>query len=127
MYTLISHLTMKPGCEVAARKALKKLARQVQQHEPDTLFYLVHVPDMKEESLPTPSPLGVVFIEGYKNRAAFQAHRTGPVFKNFLAAHLDLFLKSTTTGQDGLPAVKQFSMIEILKREGGFIRACCAE
>jgi quinol monooxygenase YgiN len=122
MFTFIARWTIKRGCEAAARAALRRLAKQVQNEEPDTLLYLVHVPDMKEQSLPTPSPLEVVFFEGYTNKAAFLAHLNGPVFKRFVAKNLKLFLSTAVAGQDGKMVKSPFVLVENLQRLGGFVR-----
>jgi len=122
MFALVARWTIKQGCEIAAKAALLELAKHVQSQEPDTLLYLVHVPDMAELSLPTPSPLEVVFFEVYKDKDAFLAHLTGPVFQQFVATHLKLFLSTSVTGQDGKPVQSPFVLVENLQRLGGFVR-----
>jgi quinol monooxygenase YgiN len=121
MFTLIAKWTIKQGQERAAIAALKRLAKQVEQEE-DTLIYLVHVPDMSQESLPTPSNLEVVFFEAYKNKAAFLAHVCGPIFKKFVAENIDLFLFTTSACQDGENDKNPFVLAEFLSRKAGFIR-----
>ena len=122
MFTIIARWTIAHGREAAARTALIRLAKQVRTKEPDTLLYLVFVPDMKELSLPTASPLEVVFVEGYKNKAAFLAHLNGPVFTQFTAKHRALFLSTTVTGLDGRPVQSPFVLFQNLRRLGGFVR-----
>jgi quinol monooxygenase YgiN len=122
MFTIIARWTIAHGHEAAARTALTRLAKQVRTKEPDTLLYLVFVPDMQQLSLPTPSPLEVVFVEGYKNKAAFLAHLEGPVFTQFTAKHQALFLSTTVTGQDGKPVQSPFVLFQNLRRLGGFVR-----
>ena len=78
----------------------------------DTLLYLVFVPDMHELSLPTASPLEVVFVEGYKNKTAFLQHLNGPVFTHFTKKHQALFLSTTVTGQDGKPVQSPFVLFK---------------
>jgi quinol monooxygenase YgiN len=122
MFTIIARWTIAHGREAAARTALMRLAKQVRTKEPDTLIYLVFVPDMKELSLPTASPLEVVFVEGYKNKTAFLAHLNGPVFTQFTAKHQALFLSTTVTGHDGKPVQSPFVLFQNLRRLGGFVR-----
>jgi quinol monooxygenase YgiN len=122
MYTLIAKWTIKQGQEAPAIAALKKLAKQVQQQEKDTLIYLVHIPDMTQASLPTPSPLEVVFFEGYKNQAAFVAHVTGPIFTKFVQQYIDLFLSTTVQCKEGDSSTNPYVLVEFLSRKAGFIR-----
>jgi quinol monooxygenase YgiN len=122
MITIIARWTIAHGHEAAARTALARLVKQVRAKEPGTLLYLVFVPDLNAYSLPTPSPLEVVFVEGYKNQAAFLAHINGPVFTQFKAKHQALFLSSTVTGQDGKPVQSPFVLFQNLQRIGGFVR-----
>src|SRR3954469_23486315 len=122
MYPLIAIWTIKEGSEQQAVAALKRLAKQVQEKEPDTLVYLVHTPDMKEASMPTPSNLQVLFFEVYKNKAAFLAHVTGPIFQGFVAKHVNLFLSTETKCAGGETVTQPFMMVEFLRREAGFIR-----
>jgi len=122
MLTMIARWTIAKGHEAAARTALARLTKQVRAKEPGTLLYLVFVPDMKAFSLPTPSPLEVVFIEGYRNKTALLAHLNGPVFTQFKAKHQGLFLSTTVTGQDGKPVESPFVLFQNLRRLGGFVR-----
>jgi quinol monooxygenase YgiN len=122
MYTVTGRWSIKQGCEAKARTALKQLARNVQEKEPDTLLYLVHVPSMKGFSFPAASPLDVIFVEGYKDLAAFNAHLNGPVFTQFLDKHLDLFLTSPVTLPDGRKKNSLLFTAESLLRLGGFVR-----
>lgn len=122
MFTLTSTWTIKQGKERPAIAALKRLAQQVQQGEEDTLIYLVHVPDMRLESLPTPSNLEVVFFEVYRDKAAFCVHVNGPLFKGFVAKHGNLFLSTKGVCGGGASVARPFSTVEFLERKGGFIR-----
>jgi len=123
MFTIIARWTIAHGREAAARTALTRLATQVRTQEPDTLLYLVFVPDMNELSLPTASPLEVVFVEGYTNKRAFLAHLNGPVFTQFKAKHQGLFLSTTVTGADGKPVQSPFVLVQNVRRLGGFVRS----
>jgi quinol monooxygenase YgiN len=122
MYSLLAKWTLKHGKEKPAITALKRLAQEVQQHEEETLIYLVHLPDLVEESLPTPSNLEVVFFEVYRNKAAFLAHVNGPIFTKFVNKHIDLFLTTTSKGKEGESIVSPFVQVEFLKQKAGFIR-----
>src|SRR4051812_21163152 len=97
MYPLIAKWTILPGNEKKVTEALKKLATDVQKNEPNTLLYMVHVPDFNEQSLPTPPAGEVVFFEIYKNKAAFMDHINGPDFKNFVKNYGSLFLQDLNT------------------------------
>ena len=123
MYSLISVWTIRQGQEKLATAALGRLARKVRQQEAGTLMYLVHMPDMTQASLPTPSNLEVVFFEVYRDKAAFLAHVTGDTFQNFVKKHSDLFLcLPPTVCDDGTSVVSPFMTVEFLKRKAGFIR-----
>jgi quinol monooxygenase YgiN len=105
MYSLIATWTILPGKEQQAVTALRRLAGQVQQTEPDTWGYTVHTPDFTQANLPTP-PTGEV--------AAFKAHVSGPTFTAFVKEHGALFLSN-----NGAPYVT----VNFMKRHAGFIRA----
>jgi quinol monooxygenase YgiN len=122
MFALTSVWTIREGKEQAAVKALQSLARQAQQHEPGILLYLVHVPDMSLKSLPTPSPLEVIFFEIYKDRATFCAHLSGPIFQGFLKKYVDLFLSTEGECGGGEGATHPYTTAKYLKRKAGFIR-----
>ncbi len=122
MYSLVAKWTIKQGKEKAAIRALTRLARQVQQREEGTLIYLIHLPDMTQDSLPTPSNLEVLFFEVYANKAAFLAHLNGPVFTRFVNLHIDLFLSTSSNSSKGRKAANPFVIVEFLKRKAGFIR-----
>ncbi|MBM3855021.1 MAG: antibiotic biosynthesis monooxygenase [Verrucomicrobia bacterium] len=126
MYTLIARWTIKEDCAPQACTALRQLARAVRKNEPDTLLYLIHLPDPKGLSLPTQSPLVVTFFEVYRNKAAFLAHLNGKIFQAFVARHRDLFLTTTATGDDGKPVVSPFVLVDALRREAGYVRRAAA-
>jgi quinol monooxygenase YgiN len=108
---------IRPGCKASAEAALKQLAIDVQQHEPDTLMYVIHTPvqaDIGLESLPPASPLLVIFFETYRNADAFQKHLNGPVFTEFVKKHQELFVAA-----NGNP----FNLVTFLETRAGFIRA----
>ncbi len=115
MYSLIAHWIIKPGSEAAAKAALKKLAKDVQKNEPNTLLYLVHTSDMTQQSFPAASSQEAIFIEGYKNKQHFLDHIKGPIFKTFMEKHASLFVPFDG---DSHP----FMQVEYLRREGGFVR-----
>ena len=122
MYPLISLWTINQGSEAQAVAALKNLARQVYEQEPDTLVYLPHTPDMSQPSLPTPPSGQVVFFEIYKDRAAFEAHVNGPVFKGFVEEYGKLFLSTTVQCAGGGSSTNPYTTVEFLRHVGGFIR-----
>ncbi len=122
MYSLISIWTIKEGSERQAVAALKRIAKQVREQEQDTLAYLVHTPDMGQQSMPPPSNLQVLFYEVYKNKAAFLAHVNGPIFQGFVAKHGSLFLSTETKCPGGDTVSQPFMLVEFLRREAGFIR-----
>lgn len=122
MYSLISIWTIKRGKERTAVAALKRLAKEVQKHEKKTLTYLVHVPDMSQDSIPTPSPLQVAFFEIYQNKAAFLTHLNGPIFNGFVDRHKNLFLCTTVSGKSGEKITRPYVSAEFLKRIAGFVR-----
>jgi len=114
--SLISEWFLKPGSEAEGTAALSQLALDVQANEPDTLTYLVHIPfldDSRLQALPPVDPSSILFFETYRNADAFLAHVNGPVFKNFVAKHGDLFIAS-----NGSP----YTTVEFLTRRAGFIR-----
>ena len=127
MYSLVAKWTIQQGKEEAALTALSDLARQVQAHEADTLIYLVHVPDLSQASLPTPCNREVLFFEVYKDKNAFLAHVTGPTFTTFVHEHLDLFLSTTSTSENGTKVMTPFVIVEFVERQAGFIRSAATE
>jgi quinol monooxygenase YgiN len=122
MFPLISIWTIREGQEKAAIAALQRLAVQVEEQEKDTVAYLVHIPDMSQPSLPTPSRLEVVFFEIYRNRAAFDRHVTGAAFQNFVKRHKRLFLCMQVEDERGEQINWPYSTVEFLTRQAGFIR-----
>lgn len=105
-----------PGCELDAEQALKKLAFDVQEQEPDTLMYVIHTAlpaAVPVHSLPPSNPHLVVFFETYRNADAFQRHLTGPVFTRFVTDHQHQFLAA-----NGHP----FNLVSFLETRAGFIR-----
>lgn len=117
MYPVMAKWTILTGKENEAIAALHNLAKEVEKTEPDTLLYMVHVPNFKAKSLPTP-PIGeVVFWEVYSDVNAFNKHITGPAFQNFLKTYGNLFL----TDFGNPPQV--YMTTETLIQLGGFARA----
>ncbi len=116
MYPLIAKWTILPGNEKEATAALKKLALDVQEHEPDTWLYMVQTPNLKEKSLPSPPEGEVVFFEIYKDHAAFLTHINGADFKNFVKDSGHLFLQDFNTPS------QVFMLTEVLSHLGGFVR-----
>jgi hypothetical protein len=105
-----------PGCEPEAEQALKQLAIDVREQEPDTLMYVIHTPlaaSVPLYSLPPSSPQLVVFFETYRNADAFTRHLTGPVFTKFVTDHQQLF-----SAANGHP----FNLVSFLETRAGFVR-----
>lgn len=117
MYPLIAKWTILPGNEKKVIAALKKLAKEVQKHEQGTLLYMVHTPNFKEKSLPTPPAGEVLFFEIYKDQAAFLKHISGSIFKNFVANYGSFFLNDFSV----TPQV--FMCTEVLTHIAGFARS----
>ena len=113
MYPLISVWTVLPERRDEAIEALKNLAVKVQSREPNTLMYTVHVPDMTQSNLPTPSTDEIIFYEVYRDEAAFKAHVNGDTFVGFVKEYGDCFLQS-----NGKPYVT----LKVMNRIAGFVR-----
>ena len=113
MLSIVAKWWIVPGREDEAMAALAKLGSAVEQQEPFTTMYLIHT-SIEEGSRPPPPPNEVVFVSGWPDRAAFQQHLDGPVFKDWIAEYLDLFL---TDDSGGL-----FVSGEFIDRRAGFIR-----
>lgn len=116
MYPLTAKWTILPGNEEKAVAALKQLALDVQKNEPNTLLYMVHLPDFNQKMLPTPPAGEVVFWEIYKDQQAFFDHIGGPVFTDFVKNYGDLFLS------DFNQPPQVFMLTEVFNTIGGFSR-----
>ena len=117
MYPLIAKWTILPGNEKKATAALKKLVQDVKKNESGTLLYMVHKPNLKETSLPTPPKDEVVFFEIYEDQPAFIKHISGSVYTDFVKDYGNLFLHDFNTP----PQV--FITTEVLTLLGGFVRS----
>ena len=114
---LTSQWTLREGRGPEGLAALRQLAAKVLANEPGTLVYSFHTPLVGADvpaSLPTPSPLQVLFYEAYASVEAFQAHVNGPIFKQFLQDHGELFL---STGPQ-----QPFVIVQFLELQAGFTR-----
>jgi predicted enzyme related to lactoylglutathione lyase/quinol monooxygenase YgiN len=114
--SLTSTWFVRPGREAAARRALERLAEQVQAGEPDTLAYLVHTPAPNEpplQSLPPADSASIVFFETYRDLPAFLRHLNGPIFTGFVSEHGELFIPANG---------KPFVFVQFLRRLAGFVR-----
>lgn len=99
--SLISRWKLKAGLDQKLLVVLRALAGRVEANEPDTLMYRVHLPvnyplgDDGQPAQVPPIPLSeqkeVVFVEVYRNAAAFATHTQGDVFKQFLSSTIDYF------------------------------------
>ncbi|PKB18296.1 putative quinol monooxygenase [Flavobacterium sp. 5] len=115
-YPLTGKWTILPGNEVKATEALKKLAQDVQANEPETLLYMVHIPNFNAKSLPTPPEGEIIFWEVYEDENAFLKHINGPLFTTFVKNYGELFLSDFNTPP------KIYMTAEILTTIEGFSR-----
>lgn len=113
MLSIIAKWWIVPGRETEAVLALDELADSVEKNEPFTTMYLIHT-TVAEGSRPTPPANEVVFVSGWPDRAAFEEHLDGPVFSQWIAKYLDLFL----TDDSGA----LFVTAEFLDRRAGYVR-----
>lgn len=111
-HTVIARWFLKPGCEAEAEAALDALATQVETGEPGTLSYLIHRGD--QGSLPPTAATEIVFVEVYKDEAAFKAHISGPIFNGFLKRYGALF------EQNFPPNAGPYMATSTLKRIAGY-------
>lgn len=117
MYIIDAFWSIIPGNEVKAYAALGALAAQVEQEEPDTWMYLLHTPNLDPgvNTFPMPGPQQVAFVEGFKDRDAYERHANSPILKEFFAKNGKYFLNMYG------PTVP-FMMIQPLNMIDGFIR-----
>jgi quinol monooxygenase YgiN len=112
MISIVTKWWCAPGKEKEAVAALEDLVRQVKDGEPDTLMYCLHTA-IVEGSLPPPTPREVIFMGAWTDRKAFDEHRNGPIFTQWLQKYLDLFVQN-----DG----KLYVSAEFADRFAGFVR-----
>jgi quinol monooxygenase YgiN len=113
MLSVIAKWWIVQGKEQEAVAALGELADSVEQNEPFTDMYLIHT-SIADGSRPTPPANEVVFVSGWADRAAFDKHLHGPVFQQWIAKYLPLFLLDDSGGL--------FVTAEFIDRRAGFIR-----
>jgi len=118
MLSIVARWWIAPGREKKAERALKRLARAVEEQEPLTTMYMIHT-SIAEGSGLTPSCKEVVFVGGWPDRAAYEQHLAGPVFKGWIAAYADLFL-----AEDG---GEELVNGEFMATRAGFIRPTAAQ
>jgi len=87
MYINDAFLSIVPGNEAKAYAALGALADAVKATQPDTWMYLIHTPNLDPGTniYPPVTSAQVAFVEGYKDFAAYQAHHSSQVMKDFVA------------------------------------------
>ncbi|WP_420583619.1 putative quinol monooxygenase [Ruegeria sp.] len=118
MYCTIAIWYLKPDLQSEGIAALKQLAKDVEEHEPDTWGYLIH--SGAAGSAP-PWPDGtIVFVEMYKDKEAFLYHLNGPVFSTFVKEQGHLF--QPTPGSDA-----PFVLVQNVDRIQGFLRQQAGE
>lgn len=113
MLSIIAKWWIVPGHEQEAVAALDELAASVEQNEPFTDMYLIHTP-IVHGSRPAPPANEVIFVSGWADRAAFDKHLHGPVFQQWIAKYLPLFLLDDSGGL--------FVTAEFIDRRAGYIR-----
>ncbi len=113
MISIVAKWSILPGKEDQAIVALKDLACRVQREEPFVPMYTIHVPNFKAASFPIPPAADVVFFSVFDDEAAFQKHLQGPVFRDWLALHKDLFLFNSGN---------LFVVSEMIDRIAGYVR-----
>lgn len=101
------------GRREEAVTALEELVLQVKRYEPDTYTYCLHT-SIVDGSEPPPPANEVIFLGAWKDRKAFDDHRTGPVFTKWLADNLELFVQN-----DG----RLYVSAEVADRFAGFVRS----
>jgi quinol monooxygenase YgiN len=117
MYINDAFLSIVPGNEAKAYAALGALAAAVEATQPDTWMYLLHTPNLDPGTniYPPVTSAQVAFVEGYKDFAAYQAHHSSQVMKDFVANSGQYFLNMYG------PTVPFFIM-QGLEMIDGFIR-----
>lgn len=117
MFIIDAFWSIIPGNEAKAYAALGALAAQVEREEPDTWMYLIHTPNLDPgvNTFPMPGPQQVAFVEGFKDRAAYEHHATSGILQEFFAKNGKYFLNMYG------PTVP-FMMIQPLNMIDGFIR-----
>ncbi len=78
MISVTAIWTIIKGKESEALPALEALASKVQASEPGTLLYIPQSINGQGYSDPKPNPNDIVFVEMYKDQAAFDFHLYGP-------------------------------------------------
>ena len=114
MYSVLARWYVLPGQIDPARQALEALVADVKALEPDTLIYQVR--EAVAGSLPPAAEGEIVFFECYRDKAAFQAHITGPVFTKFLKDYGALFVQNFPPGKG------PFMLVTTLAGDDGFCR-----
>jgi quinol monooxygenase YgiN len=117
MYINDAFLSIIPGDEAKAYAALGALADAVKATQPDTWMYLIHTPNLDPGTniYPPVTAAQVAFVEGYKDFAAYEAHHSSQVMKDFVANSGQYFLNMYG------PTVPFFIM-QGLEMIDGFIR-----
>lgn len=113
MISIVAKWSILPGKHEQAVIALQDLACRVHREEPFVPMYTIHVPNFRAASFPIPPAADVVFFSVFDDEAAFQEHLHGPVFRDWLAEHKDLFLFNG----DNL-----FVVSEMIDRIAGYVR-----
>jgi quinol monooxygenase YgiN len=89
MIGLVARLKVKPGFEEAVAEACLKMAKAVQENEPECLLY--------EPYVPAGNPSEIVFLEKYTGPEALDYHRN--------TAHYQALVAEIGSALEGPPAV----------------------
>lgn len=92
--------------------ALEDLVAQTKNAEPKTLMYFLHTAE-PTGSLPPPNPNELIFLGAWTDRQAFNDHRNGTIFTQWLKKHLHLFVRNDNN---------LYVSAEFANRFAGFIR-----
>jgi quinol monooxygenase YgiN len=112
MISIVTKWWCVPGKEKEAVAALRDLVEEVEEGEPETLMYCLHTAE-PTGSLPPPRPHEVIFLGAWTDRKAFDDHRNGPIFTQWLQKYLHLFVQNDD---------RLYLSAEFANRFAGFVR-----
>ena len=132
MISLISRWKLRDGCGPELLDGIREATAAVENNEPGTLMYAVHLPARNpvaafnrpvtsDQAIPPADQPEVVFFEIYQDAAAFSAHLGGKAFQSFLARYLHCFYTD--------PANPKMPMTDtvFLDRQAAFVRPAAAD
>ena len=127
---LISRWKLKDGLDESLLDTLRLLAGQVEDAEPQTLMYRVHLQsdypldghfcplDPPPPDVPLSEQTEVTFLEVYQNAEAFSRHVKGEVFNEFLTSTLKYFEEDPNRNGWPVTATTFLDLQSGLVREG---------